>query len=151
MTRRTVALIVNADKLTARVLAYALRAAGRKIQREMQSHKTPHGRQTVKKLMNHGEATSSLPVESPRQFDKVARRWNVDYAFYKNDDGKYLLFFKSKQADAITACFGQYSRLVLDRGKSRRVPVREQLKRAAERVRRQPQRDRSKEAEREER
>lgn len=151
MTRRTVALIVNADKLTARVLAYALRAAGRKIQREMQVHKTPHGRQTVKKLMNHGEATSSLPVESPRQFDKVARRWNVDYAFYKNDDGKYLLFFKSKQADAITACFGQYSRLVLDRGKSRRVPVREQLKRAAERVRRQPQRDRSKEAEREER
>ena len=151
MTRRTVALIVNADKLTARVLAYALRAAGRKIQRKMQAHKTPHGRQTVKKLMNHGEATSSLPVESPRQFDKVARRWNVDYAFYKNDDGKYLLFFKSKQADAITACFGQYSRLVLDRGKSRRVPVREQLKRAAERVRRQPQRDRSKEAEREER
>ena len=151
MTRRTVALIVNADKLTARVLAYALRAAGRKIQRGMQAHKTPHGRQTVKKLMNHGEATSSLPVESPRQFDKVARRWNVDYAFYKNDDGKYLLFFKSKQADAITACFGQYSRLVLDRGKSRHVPVREQLKRAAERVRRQPQRDRSKEAEREER
>lgn len=151
MTRRTVALIVNADKLTARVLAYALRAAGRNIQREMQAHKTPHGRQTVKKLMNHGEATSSLPVESPRQFDKVARRWNVDYAFYKNDDGKYLLFFKSKQADAITACFGQYSRLVLDRGKSRHVPVREQLKRAAERVRRQPQRDRSKEAEREER
>lgn len=151
MTRRTVALIVNADKLTARVLAYALRAAGRKIQREMQAHKTPHGRQTVKKLMNHGEATSSLPVESPRQFDKVARRWNVDYAFYKNDDGKYLLFFKSKQADAITACFGHYSRLVLVRGKSRRVPVREQLKRAAERVRRQPQRDRSKEAEREER
>ena len=117
----------------------------------MQAHKTPHGRQTVKKLMNHGEATSSLPVESPRQFDKVARRWNVDYAFYKNSDGKYLLFFKSKQADAITACFGQYSRLVLDRGKSRRVPVREQLKQAAERVRRQPQRDRSKEAEREER
>ena len=151
MTRRTVALIVNADKLTARVLAYALRAAGRKIQQEMQAHKTPHGRQTVKKLMNHGEATSSLPVESPRQFDKVARRWNVDYALYKNGDGKYLLFFKSKQADAITACFGQYSRLVLDRGKSRRVPVREQLKRAAERVRRQPQRDRSKEVEREER
>lgn len=151
MTRRTVALIVNADKLTARVLAYALRAAGRKIQREMQTHKTPHGRQTVKKLMNHGEATSSLPVESPRQFDKVARRWNVDYAFYKNDDGKYLLFFKSKQADAITACFGQYSRLVLDRGKSRRIPIREQLKRAAERVRRQPKRERAKEAEREER
>ena len=154
---KTLALVVNGTKFTGRTLKNAIsrylahRRTVKNQKPKRDSSVVPHGRQTVKKLMNHGEATSSLPVESPRQFDKVARRWNVDYAFYKNDDGKYLLFFKSKQADAITACFGQYSRLVLDRGKSRHVPVREQLKRAAERVRRQPQRDRSKEAEREER
>lgn len=34
--------------------------------------------------MKQGEATNSLPVEAPREFDRVARRWNVDYAFYKN-------------------------------------------------------------------
>ena len=71
-------------------------------------------------------------------FDRVARRWNVDYAFYKTGPDKYLLFFKSGQADAITACFSEYSRRVMKRSKSRRVPIREQLKRATAELARQP-------------
>lgn len=151
MSRRTVALIVNGGKLTARVLACALQAAGRKIQQERRAHQQPSGKQSVKKLMGHSPAVNSLPVEAPRDFDRVARRWNVDYAFYKTGEGKHLLFFKSGQADAITACFSEYSRRVLNRGKSRRVPVREQLNRAAEQVRQQPKKEREKEVEREER
>ena len=131
VSRRTLALSVRTSKLTARTLAYALRAAGRKIQKEHRAHQTPHGKQSVKKLMAHGAATNSIPVESPRDFDRVARRWSVDYAFYKSRPDKYLLFFKSGQADAITACFGEYSRRVLDKAKTDRVPIREQLKRAA--------------------
>ena len=90
------------------------------------------------KLMGHGAATNSIEVESPKDFDRVARRWNVDYAFYKTGPDKYLLFFKSGQADAITACFSEYSRRVLKRSKSQRVPIREQLKRAAAELARQP-------------
>ena len=101
--------------------------------------------------MNHGEATSKLPVAAPRQFDKVARHWNVDYAFYKNGDGKYLLFFKSKQADAITTCFSDYSRRVLGHSKSRHTPVREQLKQVAEQARQPGQREREREAAHEDR
>ena len=88
--------------------------------------------------MGHGAATNSIEVESPKDFDRVARRWNVDYAFYKTGPDKYLLFFKSGQADAITACFSEYSRRVLKRSKSQRVPIREQLKRAAAKLARQP-------------
>jgi hypothetical protein len=150
ISRRTIALSIRTGKLTARALAWALRAAGRKLQKE--AHKTPHGRQSVRQLMKHGEATNSLPVEAPRQFDRVARRWNVDYAFYKNGDGKYLLFFKSKQADAITACFGEYSRRVLNRPKVRRVPILERMKRAGELLRGQERtHEHKKEAAREER
>lgn len=151
ISRRTIALSIQTGKLTARALAWALRAAGRKIQKERQAHKTPHGRQSVKQLMKQGEATNSLPVEAPREFDRVARRWNVDYAFYKNGDGKYLLFFKSKQADAITACFGEYSHRIMDRPRARRVPILERMKRAGELLRQRPQKERAKEAEREER
>ena len=152
MSRRTVALIVNGGKLTARVLACALQAAGRKIQQERRAHQQPSGKQSVKKLMGHSPAVNSLPVDAPRDFDRVARRWNVDYAFYKNGDGKYLLFFKSKQADAITACFGEYSRRVLDRPRVRRVPILERMKRAGELVRgRERTQERKKEAAREER
>ena len=105
----------------------------------------------VKQLMKQGEATNSLPVEAPREFDRVARRWNVDYSFYKNGEGKYLLFFKSKQADAITACFGEYSRRIMDRPRARRVPILERMKRAGELLRQRPRKERAKEAEREER
>lgn len=137
--------------MTARGLAYILRAAARKLRQERQSHKTPHGRQTVGQLMGHGEATSSIPVEAPDLFDRAARRWNVDYAFYQTEPGKYLLFFKSKQADAITACMSDYSRRVLKQSRSRRVPILEHLSRAQERVRRQPVRERTKEVAHEDR
>ena len=101
--------------------------------------------------MNHGGATSGIPVEAPTLFDRVARRCKVDYAFYKTNEGKYLLLFREQQKDAITACFEDYSRLVLKKGQTRRVPVLERLKQAQERVRRQPVREREKEAVREDR
>lgn len=137
--------------MTARGLAYILRAAAQKLRQERQSHKTPHGRQTVGQLMGHGEATSSIPVDAPALFDRAARRWNVDYAFYQTEPGKYLLFFKSKQADAITACMSDYSRRVLKQAKTRRVPVLERLEQAQEWVRKQPVREREREAAHEDR
>ena len=149
ISRRTIALSIRTGKLTARTLAWALRAAGQNIQKG--THNSPHGRQSVRQLMKQGEATNSLPVEAPREFDRVARRWNVDYAFYKNGNGKYLLFFKSKQDDAITACFGEYSRCIMDRPRARRVPILERMKRAGALLRLRPQKERAKEAEREER
>lgn len=45
VSRRTIALSIRTGKLTARGLAYVLRAAGRKIQKEYRAHQTPHGRQ----------------------------------------------------------------------------------------------------------
>ena len=130
---------MKASKLTARGLAYVVRAVGHKIAKAHRAKQTPHGKQTVKKLMAHGASTSSLELSGDTKlFDRVARKWNVDYAFYKTGPDKYLLFFKSGQADAITACFSEYSRRVMKRSKSRRVPIREQLKRAAAELARQP-------------
>ena len=113
----------------------------------------PHGRQSVKKLMAHGENVNSIEVEAPRLFDRMARRFNVDYAFYKTGPDKYLLFFKSGQADAVTACFSEYSKRLLKRSKSSRVPIREQLKRAEDQLAKEKPRkkERVKEAAREDR
>ena len=126
---------MKASKLTARSLAYALRTVGRKIAKEYRASKTPHGKQSVKKLMAHGVATNSIELSGDtKTFDRVARKWNVDYAFYKAGPDKYLLFFKSGQADAITACFSEYSKKVLNKSKSRRTPIREQLKQGADQL-----------------
>ena len=125
---------MKASKLTARGLAYAFRAVGRKIAKAHREAQTPHGKQSVKKLMAHGTATNSIEVDAPKVFDRVARKWNVDYAFYQTEPGKYLLFFKSGQADAMTACFSEYSRKVLDKAKSRQPTIPEQMKQAEQQL-----------------
>ena len=135
------------------MLAQALQAAGRKIAKTRREHQTPHGRQTGRQLMAHGAATNSIEIEAPRQFDRVARRFNVDYAFYKTGPDKYLLFFKAGQADAMTACFSEYSRKVLSKAKSNRVPIREQLQQAADQLSKEKpkQKERAKEVAHEDR
>ena len=42
------------------------------------------------------------------------------------------------QADAITACFSEYSKQLLKRTKSAKAPIREQIKEAAAEAARQP-------------
>ena len=149
ISRSTIAISVRASKLTARGLAYALGEAAKKIRKSQ----APQGKQTVKQLLRHGGEASAIDLPGrAKDFDRVARRWGVDYAIKRVEKGKYLLFFKAKQADAITGCFSEYSRRMMSRSRDRRVPLREQLKRAQELVRDQPrQKERTKEAEREER
>ena len=50
--------------------------------------------------MGHGASTNSIEVEAPALFDRVARKWNVDYAFYQVAPDKHLLFFKAGDAEA---------------------------------------------------
>ena len=149
VSRRTIAVSIKASKLTARGLAYVLGGLGRKIKKAHRARQTPHGKQTVRQLMGQGAATNSIEVEAPALFDRVARKWNVDYAFYQTGPDKYLLFFKAGQA----ACFSEYSKRLLKRTKSDKLPIREQLKRAAAALARQParKRERTKEAAHEDR
>ena len=138
ISRSTIAISVRASKLTARGLAYALGEAAKKIRKSQ----APQGKQTVKQLLRHGGETSAIDLPGRvKDFDRVARRWGVDYAIKRVEKGKYLLFFKSGQADAISACFSEYSHLVLRRGRSRKTPIMEQLKNAQEQVRQQPHRE----------
>lgn len=57
-----------------------LQAAGGQIAKRHRAAQRPHGRQSVKKLMAHGENVNSIEVEAPKLFDRMARRFNVDYA-----------------------------------------------------------------------
>ena len=54
-------------------------------------------------------------VGAPKDFDRIAKEFHVDYAFHKVSPGHYLLFFKANQADVITAAFQKYSAKVLNK------------------------------------
>ena len=134
--RRAIAISLTAGKLTARTLAKALSAALRQIRQQRRAALTPQGRQSVKKLMNHGVNTSRIPLDgSTRLFDRVARKYNVDYAFRKVGPKQYRLFFKAGQADAITDCFAEYTKRMMK--KERRPSVLKPLGRANEAAARQ--------------
>ena len=116
VNQKTVALSIRTTKLTGKVLAAALGKVVRALQKHHQKALTPQGRQSVKKLMNHYGGKSAMPyVGAPKDFDRIAKEFHVDYAFHKVSPGHYLLFFKANQADAITAAFQKYSAKVLNK------------------------------------
>ena len=136
--RESIAVVVKASKLTAKGLARLLGKLARGIKNHHQVNQAPHGKQSIKKLMNHNVPTSSIEISGDNGlFDRVARKYNVDYAFHKTGPKKYLLLFKSGQADAITAAFSEYSKRVVKRAKDTRRPVMEQFREAAERAERE--------------
>ena len=74
----------------------------------------PHGKQTVKQLVgqNQGVANIEITDSNIKDFERVARKYGVDYALKKDKSGelpKYLVFFKARDGDALTAAFKEYT------------------------------------------
>lgn len=74
----------------------------------------PCGKQSVKELIGQNQGVSNVEVTDPsiRQFDRVARKYGVDYAIKRDKDHdppRFLIFFKRRDADAITAAFTEYN------------------------------------------
>ena len=75
---------------------------------------TPRGKQTVKQLVgqNQGVANIEITDRNIKDFERVARKYGVDFALKKDRSGdkpKHLVFFKAKDADALTAAFKEYT------------------------------------------
>lgn len=113
---RTVNLAITTTKVTLRAIANALRQWNqfRKAVKAKKTAEIPHGKQTVKELVGQNQGVSSIPIEQTglKGFEQMARKYGVDYAITK-DKGlvppKYTVFFKAKDADALTAAFEEFS------------------------------------------
>ena len=114
---RAVTLIISGVKLTARELKAAIEKylANRKAQKQQgKASVKPTGKQTVKQLVGQNQGVSNIEVTESniKGFDRVARKYGVDYAIKKDKTGeipKYLVFFKARDADALTAAFAEYT------------------------------------------
>ena len=136
--QKTVALSIKTAKLTGKVLAAALGKVVRALQKHHRKALTPQGRQSVKKLMNHyGGKNAMQYVGAPKDFDRIAKEFQVDCAFHNVRPGHCLLFFKSKQADDITAAFQKYSTKVLNNDQDK-ASILGQLRKLTEQIRTKP-------------
>jgi len=112
---KTVALSVKATKLTGRLLAKAMQAF---LRQARASPKAKSGKQSVKSLTKQGASISNIEITGDNigDFKRVARKYNVDFALKRDDSEtppKWLVFFKAKDADALTAAFKEYSKVTL--------------------------------------
>lgn len=132
---RTVNLAITVTKLAARNIANAGLAYLR--HRKSRSAAPRQGRQTVKQLIRQGQGASVMEVARTdlKGFERAARKYGVDYAIRKDETGrmpKYIVFFKARDADALTAAFKEYSAFAMKKRRTRRPSVLRQLRKLKE-------------------
>ena len=120
---RTVNLAISTTKLTTRQLINVLQKVCRGIKAKMAQEKlVPHGKQSVKKLLgqNQGATTSEVDKRGIREFERLARKYGVNYAIRKDksvDPPRYTVFVRAKDADALDAICKEYQSKVMGKGK----------------------------------
>ena len=133
VTGKAVALIVDGAKMSEQVLEKALQKF-----LEAQKSKSPkmhRGKQTLKQLagQNAGLANIEISDKNIKAFTHVAKKYHVDFALKKDttaEQPRYLVFFKSRDTDAITAAFQEFASRRM--GRDEKPSVRERLAQARE-------------------
>lgn len=123
---RTVNLAISTTKLTARgiirLAAKGLAYIKRKSREAALKNEKPDGRQTIQQLIGQNQGVTNIDISQTdlKGFEKYARKYGVDYTITKDKSvfpPKYLVFFKARDADAMTAAFNAYSAEVLAKSK----------------------------------
>ena len=133
VTGKAVALIIDGAKMSEQVLEKALQKF-----LEAQKNKSPkmhRGKQTLKQLagQNAGLANIEISDKNIKAFTHVAKKYHVDFALKKDttaEQPRYLVFFKSRDADAITAAFQEFASRKM--GWDEKPSIRERLAQARE-------------------
>lgn len=134
LENKSVTLIINSSKLTARTLASAFTKLLRYTRNKAKEHSDvkPQGKQTVKELIaqNQGvEKTELADKDEVKAFDRIAKQYGVDYSIKKgySPEGKqrYILFFKARDRSAIDQAMSAYATEFVKKRKSRYHAVEE--------------------------
>lgn len=118
---KTVRLAVRMTELSVKSMLKGLSTWAReqqvKIKNKIVKDKTKEsikGKQTAKELIGQGQGVSSMEIGDSgiRDFKRIANKYGVDFAIVKDkevDPPKYTVFFKAKDADAITQILKEYA------------------------------------------
>lgn len=137
VNEKTMALCIKGGKISAQLLKAALTKLLSEIEKKKQQSKKmggqnrcKRGKQSIKSLQQSGAQLTNIVVtdNNIKSFDRVARKYGIDYSLKKvEQEGKseYLVFFKAKDVDVMTAAFKEYTSETLK--KQKRESVRQKL------------------------
>ena len=137
INHRSVALSVRAAKITGHGLLKIIRMYLQHRKNKNLHSDIPQGKQSVKELTKQGQGVTSLDMNDAdiRLFDKAMKKYGVDYSVMTDKTTApptHTLFFKGKDADAVTKAFTDFTAQATK--KVSRPSVLAQLKHFAELV-----------------
>ena len=140
VSSKAIVLIVDGARMSEQVLEKALRAY--LDARKNQPSKIYRGKQSLKHLarQNAGLANIEISDKNIKSFTHVAKKYHVDFALKKDttaEQPRYLVFFKSRDADAITAAFQEFASRRM--GREEQSSIRERLAQAKEQAEKKPE------------
>lgn len=152
---RTINLAISTTRLTARsviagicrYLQHREKVKARKGIRDT----AVHGKQSVKQLLGQNQGATNVEIDKDgiRDFERLAKKYGVDFAVRKDksvDPPRYLVFVRSKDADALDAICKEHQARSLTQDK--KPSVLAQLKKFKEMVAAIPRKVREKKQER---
>lgn len=122
VNEKSVSLIIRSTKMTSRILAKSLI----RLMSEMKKHRAKghQGKQSIKKLVKQGVGVTNIEItdNNIKSFERVARKYGVDFALKKDsrvNPPKWLVFFKARDTDALTAAFNEFCAKTLEKSNSK--------------------------------
>ena len=158
---KSVQLAIQTGKVTVKTLLRGLHAWYRHHQRKKDvakmSGENVKGKQSVKELIGQGQGVSSMDIGDSgiKDFKKIANKYGVDFAIVKDkeaDPARYTVFFKAKDADAITQILKEYAAKQTkkkEKAAEKKPSILQKLKKFKEKAASMPRRDKEKRKERE--
>lgn len=163
VNEKTIALSVRTARMTASVLKAAMRQfllqqekakqkRNAKAAQKSVGKETPtRGKQTMKQLMDQNSQLTNIEVTDGniKSFERVARKYQIDFSLKKDASEtppKYIVFFKAKDVDVMTAAFKEFSAKELK--KTNKPSLRKRLAKAMDAVRNHRDRDRRRDKDR---
>lgn len=157
---KTVNLAVRSSKVTAQVLYKGLKAfiehQKRKTAMKAADKDEPiKGEQSVKELIGQGQGVSSMPIgdDGIKDFKKICNKYGVDFAVVKDktvEPPQFTVFFKAKDADAITQVLKEYSAKQMkkkQKAETKKPSILDKLKKFKDIVAKTPRKDKEKKKE----
>lgn len=158
---KSVQLAIRTGKVTVRTIIRGLIAWYRHHERKKAVNRMAKDevkcKQSVKELIGQGQGVSSMEVGDSgiRDFKKIANKYGVDFAIVKDKDvdpPKYTVFFKAKDADAITQVLKEYAAKQTkkkERAEKERPSILKKLQKFKEKVASMPRKSKEKRKEHE--
>ena len=114
VNEKVIALSIKTGKLTAELLQKAVKSLLSQIKKQIDTPTQHKGKQTLKQLMKQNTGVSNIEITDGniKAFEQTARKYGIDFSLKKDSTEtppRYLVFFKGRDADVLTAAFKEFS------------------------------------------